>query len=323
MRLSIVIAALLSFALGLAQVGRLLADEPPALFDRERFEAKLERSARSFRPVGTTSLVYRVDLSEGERIAFRPRQRYRLVGHLAELAAYRIGEALGIETIPPVALRLEPLHRLDRLMDARFAERHQEERDRLRPIDGGQIIGAAIDWVPDLTASDLDRPEVRARWLEALQIGAPSSEEFGDEFPASILRDLSNLVVYDYLIGNWDRMSGGNLQTNADGTRVYLRDHNLAFDTPTPRRHELLMLERLDSLERFDRGVIRRLAELNREALERVLEPDPLAPETPILNDAQIDDLMNRRARIFMRLASLFAVYGELIFELPNPESER
>lgn len=288
------------------------ASSSAALFDLGQFAEKLKRAPRSFRPVGTTSLVYRIDLEGGERIAYRPRQRYRLGGHLAELAAYRIGEALGLDNIPPVALRLEPLHRLERLMNDRFIERYEEERERLRPLPNLQLIGAAIDWVPDLTASTLDRREVRDRWLAALEIGAPPSEEF----PDSLLRDLSNLVVFDYLIGNWDRMSGGNLQTNARATRIYLRDHNLAFDTPTPRRHELAMLERLGRLERFDRRVLSGLARLSRDELGRILEPDPSAPETPILNDTQIDELMSRRAQIFMRAAALYAPYGEAIFEL-------
>lgn len=296
---------------------RASAEAEAALFDLGRFMEKLERAPRSFRPVGTTSLVYRVGLGDGERIAFRPAQRFRPVGHLAELAAYRIGAAIGVDTIPPVALRIEPLHRIDRLMDSRFEERHREERARLRPLAGGEILGAAIDWVPDLTASTLDKPEVRERWLGALKIGASRDAQLRDEFPASILRDLSNLVVYDFIIGNWDRMSGGNLQTNADATRVYLRDHNLAFDTPTPRRHKALMLERLYALERFDRGVIERLARLDREALARALEPDPAAPGTPILSEEQVDDVMDRRARIFMHLAGLYALYGEAIFELP------
>lgn len=308
------IVSLLAVCFGLSLLFEASADAPRALFDLRRFNEKLELSARSFRPVGTTSLVYRLQLEDGERIAFRPAQRYRPVGHLAELAAYRIGAALTLDNIPPVALRREPLHRLDRLMDSRFEERHRKERSRLRPLPSGDVLGAAIDWVPDLTPSRLDRPEVRERWLAALRIGAPPNSEFSPP----LLRDLSNLVVYDFVIGNWDRMSGGNLQTNAEGTRVYLRDHNLAFDTPTPRRHELLMLDRLYTLERFDRGVIERLARLNREALARVLEPDSVAPETPILSAEQIDGVMDRRARIFMHLALLYAVHGEAIFALPE-----
>src|SRR5690606_27758445 len=125
---------------------------------------------REFRPVGSTSLVYRVRLAGGELVAFRPAQRGRPRGHLAELAAYRIGDAPGMEGVPPVVLRNEPLARIDRLLDPRFEAKPAALREKLLPR-GAAVVGAAVHWVPDLTPSRLDKPEVRERWLEALRVG--------------------------------------------------------------------------------------------------------------------------------------------------------
>jgi hypothetical protein len=261
--------------------------------------------AREFRPVGSTSVVYRVRLEGGAVIAFRPAQRSRPRGHLAELAAYRLARALGMENVPPVVLRTEALGRIDRLLDARFEEKHRLLRPKIL-ARGRDVVGAAIHWVEDLTPSKLDKPEQRERWLEALTVRGPDGG-----FARPLLRDLSQMVSFDYLIGNWDRMSGGNLQTNASGERVIVRDHNLAFDAPLLSRHEAPLLERLNRVERFSRSFVERLRALDRGTLERALATDPAESVTRVLDDAQLRGIDARRKVILARVDALSSEHGE------------
>jgi hypothetical protein len=283
----------------------ILAEGRPDPFRGVSLESMRETPSREFRPVGSTSVVYRVRLAGGSLVAFRPAQRGRPRGHLAELAAYRLARALEMENVPPVVLRHEALSRIDRLLDARFATKHRELRPKVLPR-GRLVVGAAIHWVDDLTPSKLDKPEQRDRWLEALTVGGSRGD-----FAEPLLRDLSRLVAFDYLIGNWDRMSGGNLQTDPSGERVYVRDHNLAFDAPLLPRHEAPLLERLGRVERFSRSFVSRLRGLEGAALTRALAPDPLEPSRPILTADQLGGVNERRRAILARVDALVARHGE------------
>jgi hypothetical protein len=283
----------------------LLAEGKVTPFREASLDSMRSAVAREFRPVGSTSVVYRVRLADGAVIAFRPAQRSRPRGHLAELAAYRIARSLGMENVPPVVLRTEALARIDRLLDARFEEKHRLLRPKIL-ASGRDVVGAAIHWVDELTPSKLDKPEQRERWLETLSVRGGS-----DELSGSLLRDLSQMVAFDYLIGNWDRMSGGNLQTDASGERVIVRDHNLAFDAPLLPRHEAPLLERLNRVERFSRTFVERLRALDDAALERALAPDPLESSRRLLDDAQLRGVKERRRAILARIDTLSAEHGE------------
>jgi len=298
-------ALLVSVVLLLTLPLALRADRRGGPFEGVDLEAMREAPAREFRPVGTTSVVYRVRLAEGGLIAFRPAQSGRPRGHLAELAAYRIARALAMENVPPVVLRKEPLAKIDRLLDPRFEEKHQALRSKIH-VRAGWVVGAAIHWVPDLTPSKLDKPEVREGWLEALRV-----EGARGEHSPSLLRDLSRLVFYDYLIGNWDRMSGGNLQTDPSGERVYVRDHNLTFGESLAPRHERPLLERLHRVERVSRGFVERLRALDGPALDRALAPDPLEPHLAILEEAEKRAVLARRRAILAHVDALVRRHGE------------
>jgi hypothetical protein len=299
MRAFVVSALILAMPLSIFAEGRA------APFAAVSLEAMREMPARELRPVGSTSLVYRVRLAGGPLIAFRPAQRGRPRGHLAELAAYRLGRALDMENVPPVVLRQEPLARIDRLLDPRFEEKHRALRSKIL-ARGSSVVGAAIHWVGDLTPSKLDKPEQREVWLEALRVGGARND-----LSERLLRDLSRLVAFDFVIGNWDRMSGGNLQTDPSGERVYVRDHNLAFDAPLLPRHEAPLLERLNRVERFSRSFVARLRALDDEALARALAPDPLEPSRPLLGEDELRGVKKRRQVVLARVDALVARHGE------------
>src|SRR5690349_14608056 len=53
------------------------------------------------KPVGTSSVVFRLDLEGTIDAAFRPENRLNPRGHLAEIAAFRVGRALGLDHVAP------------------------------------------------------------------------------------------------------------------------------------------------------------------------------------------------------------------------------
>ena len=67
-------------------------------------------------------------------------------------------------------------------------------------------------------------------------------------YPRSLLRDLSNCVLFDYLIGNTDRWSGGNILALGKGGPLIFLDNAAGF---TPWRRDKTLDERLAPLCRF------------------------------------------------------------------------
>jgi hypothetical protein len=245
--------------------------------------------------VGTSAVTYQVDLAGPIDAAFKPESRLHPQGWLAEVAAYRIARELALDSVPPAVLRSVDRGQLRRRLD-----------DNDLPVDlvvnDGVVRGAFIYWVPGLLRSDLDTPEGITRWQNWLrQDGAIPEDD------RIIARDLSNMLVFDYLIGNRDRFSGGNLKP-AEGGRIIIRDHNLAFPfTLSGSAHERL-LETLMRTQRFSRTTIERLVAMNEEALRAAT-----ADENPanLLDNRQLAGVMDRRATILSYVGAMVEAFGE------------
>lgn len=260
-----------------------------------------------FTPVGTTSVVFKVVLADGSLASFRPRTRTHPRGWLAELAAYRIARALELDQVPVATTRT--IRRRD--LDARF---DPEKRDRYVEIDrnivwndNDEAIGATVPWVPhlrDLGFESADGVRTWAPWL-ALGTPVPTSPQ------RNLARDLSCMLAFDYLIANFDRMSGGNLKSNEEGTRVVIRDHNLAFTSPFPEIQRGATEHRFMRVERFSRSFVMSLRDFDRAALDRAFVTADQEAREPVLTEAQRDDVMTRRDTILARVAELISSHDE------------
>jgi hypothetical protein len=147
--------------------------------------------------------------------------------------------------------------------------------------------------------------ENKAKWQSWLQ---------DSEIPkgkAALARDLSTMVVFDFLIGNWDRFSGGNLPTDSKKQRAFLRDNDRSFSTPLLERRYEKLLDGLTRTERFSKGTVRHLAALDEASIRAELAKDPSHEAEPLLNAAQIADLLDRRATILSYIAALIEERGE------------
>ena len=119
------------------------------------------------------------------------------------------------------------------------------------------------------------------------------------------------MAVFDLLIGNWDRFSGGNLPSDSSRQRAILRDNDRAFSTPLLARRYDALVAGLARTERFSRSVVDRLSELDEAAFRHELSLDPSHAADPLLSDAQIEDVFDRRATILSHVAALIEERGE------------
>ncbi|AKF09742.1 hypothetical protein [Sandaracinus amylolyticus] len=269
--------------LGEAAIVAALASAPP-----ERFRA-----------VGSSSLVFQAELAGTIDAAFRPESRTHPRGWLAEVAAYRVALELGIDDVPPAVLRSIDRVALRRALDP---EVDFDELTRELVLTGNVARGAFVYWVPGMLRSDLDTPEGIARWRAWLAQGGAIPE--GD---LALARDLSNVLVFDYLIANRDRWSGGNVRPLPNG-RLVIRDHNLAFPFALGEGVQARMLDTLRRTTRFSRATIEHLIALDEEALRAALAADE---PSVLLEDRQIAGVLERRETLLSYVGALIEAHGE------------
>jgi len=258
--------------------------------------------SRSFKPVGHTSVVLRMRTVARVTAAMKVRSRAVPHGYRYEIAAYRIARLLGLDNVPPAVYRRVAWEEIRR----RFHEDKLAQRASVRNAviwdDDRSAPGVAIYWVRGMRSVGYENKATWAGWLRDTEI--PEGKE-------ALARDLSTMAVFDLLIGNWDRFSGGNLPSDPSRQRAILRDNDRAFSTPLLARRYDALLDGLMRTERFSRAVVERLAELDEAALRRELDLDPSQASGPLLSDAQIADVFDRRATILSYIAALIEERSE------------
>ncbi len=264
-----------------------------AVSEAQILEAIRTGAIRSRRQVGSTSVNLHLDLDGDIDAAWRPhatthRERYR-----AEIAAFRLNRMLGIHRVPPAISRAIPRAALRLAPDSPVVF---ESNNTAR--------GAAMYWVPVLRESGVDRPSEIERWTRLLRVSTPIPPDQNER-----LEQISTLLVFDLLTGNWDRWSGSNIPMDARGELLY-RDNNGAFEEPFVDSQLNLSLSRLRRAQRFRRSVIDRARALTAESVRAEMALDPDAAHPP-LSDVQIRSLLRRRDALIAYIDQLVTRYGE------------
>ncbi len=165
--------------------------------------------------------------------------------------------------------------------------------------------GAMIFWVADLNDMELDHSREMDMWRGWLQHDGVVPED-----RLALAADLATMVSFDFLIGNWDRFSGGNVDGNAGGTRLYVRDHNVAFAHPLPERLLRRIGVHLRRTQRFSRAWVGALRGLDEARLRDALRLGTGEDARYLLSDAQIRDVLERRDGLLSYIAALIDTHG-------------
>jgi hypothetical protein len=263
------------------------------------------RTARfeSARELGGISLSFKVKLAGGEKCSFKPEIRHQRQRWQGEVAAWRIARLLALDgDVPPSESRLVSRDELLRVLES--DERTVAARERLVqdvPWDAdGKAPGSVTSWIPDATSRALERETEWKGWL--------AQSRAIDESQRALATQLSRLLLFDFVIGNWDRMSGGGFLTTDHGQRLFFIDHNAAFYHPIPDEARGRLGEHFALVERFSRSLVGKLRALHAASIRAELDRD--GGGLPILTDDQIADVLARRDEALHEIDGLVAAHG-------------
>jgi hypothetical protein len=167
----------------------------------------------------------------------------------------------------------------------------------------GRTAGMAQYWIPKIKDSGLDRPAMMVAWqgwLEPLRSPPPDRHD--------LARQLSEMVLFDLLLNNPDRVSGTNMVSSTDDLTLFFLDNTMSFNSPHSGHPKVRAL--LDRVGQFPRSVVDKMRGLTFESVEAELAGEP-ARVYQILTADEIRGLLRRRDVAIAHIDALIARYGE------------
>ncbi len=272
-----------------------------------------EAKFRSLESVGTTSTVFRMGLIAPIDAAYKPMAKARMRGYRAEVAAYRLARLLGMDNVPPATIRGINKEQLSRSLVSKQFRQLDELVGRIKWNKINWTRGAVIYWIKDLQKLELETPNWTKRWHVWLKPGGAIP---GDQ--RKLAADISSMLAFDYLIGNWDRFSGGNIARNAEATRLYVRDHDAAFAAPLPERLHTRVFDQLRRVQRFSKRFVAAIKALRAEDLHHAFDRGRNMEEGFWLAENELQGVISRLATLKSYIGALIDEHSEhLVCDLP------
>ncbi len=285
---------------------------------------------------GGTTLTFTF-VKDGKKIgAFKPHQKRRNSNFRSEIAAWRLCEMLQCDFRIPrnqmVRVGKNEFNRLYNLSKSSKRESYRKGFDDLiwtTLSHNSYVYGTLKDWVPDFVSFPIEFVAMWRNWV--------SQANFMDTFPdlkdalapikkhdnirsyydalmaqaaglttKELANQISQMLTFDYLIGNWDRFSilieqrGRNCQFK-DGHLVSI-DNGASFVKVDMK----YIIVRFNYIERFNRRFVEEIRMLDKEETFRVLFPTQSR-----VDRANFSEFWDRRTQVLERIDALCAEYGE------------
>ncbi len=269
--------------------------DPPAPSDEDKVSTLAVEKIVAVSLLSPRSLSLKLQLKNGIKAVFKPvrkddaRARY-------EVAAYRIAKLVRVKEVPAAVMREISADFLKGRLGLDNADTALAFQEALPRTANGAARGAMIEWMEDIDPQGLEHKGGIAAVEKLLAPGRPDN---GEE---PLAAQASAMVVFDQLIGNWDRFSGGNFFVSKDGLRLILIDHNGSF-APWPDKRRERMEKRLSATERFSSSLIDRIRSLSAQSVRAAVSGTP--PLDALLTEDEISLLLSRRDALLHHVDAL------------------
>jgi hypothetical protein len=274
---------------------------------------------------GGRSVAFKVTFEDGSQALYKPEQSFA-ANWYSELASYHLDRALGLGRVPPAVGRALEWSRL-----AAAASKSPHADEVVLRADGS-VRGAMMYWLTE-DLVPLSPPPGWEAWLRVTPLNGVSPFQRQEEYQRALRQfeagklqarptepvppperadrpaELSDLIVFDYLIGNHDRWGGGftNVRTLGKAGPLIAIDNASAFpraSAPPNKQSQAKLL----AVQRFRTRTVQALERLTLDQLESALTRDPLAP---LLSKEQLAELWRRRARVLAHVRENQKEFGD------------
>lgn len=256
---------------------------------------------------GGSSLSMRVDFDNGSRAAFKPEQTNPQSTPRFEVAAYRMNLLLGLNAVQPATPRALPRRTLYGKMMAKSHYIIPRLDAEMLSVDG-MVRGVLSWWIPVIHRARVQGEQIDTDlgiylWKHFLDVGAeiPESEY-------ELVRQISTMVLFDYIINNPDRWTGANARVSEDRKILYFMDNAMSFGLKyNGHRRPRIYLKRS---QKFSRALVVALRSLSEEGIDEAMNRD-VGPFSYILSKQEIKAVMQRREFALEYIDGLIDKHGE------------
>lgn len=242
--------------------------------------------------IGHTSVVFKLKLEGGLVAAWKPDSRRGRDRYRGEVAAYRLAVALGLSNVPEAILRSFSKTELRRVLSAEALELFEAEA----VADArGLVPGALMPWIEGLTFPPLEAEPELSRWKKALAQASDETDEMRARYA-----DLSTLIVFDTISGNWDRWSGANIGKDPSTGRLLFVDNDGAFYGAPPPDGLARQRRLLAGTKRFSKRFATALRAFDASRFENVFGEDETGK--PLLSPRAVEGVRARLREVLVAL---------------------
>jgi len=255
--------------------------------------------------VGHTSVVFKLKLEGGLEAAFKPQSHRGGHRYRGEVAAYRLARALDIDNVPPAMIRSFPRGALAAALGGEASDAGALFAKEAVAAAEGTVTGALVPWIPKLEFIALEAEPMSSAWRGWLAPdGGPDTSE-----AQALAPQVSSMIVFDYLTGNWDRWSGGQIGIDRLHQKLLYLDNDGAFFDPPPPAPLAAQLARLAKVARFSRAFVGAVRALDADAARSAFGEE--SPGVPLLSARVLAGVEQRRKAALGVIDAKIAQLGE------------
>jgi hypothetical protein len=237
----------------------------------------------SLKIISKRSWSLKIYSPDNTRAVFKP---FKKNNHTArfEVAYYRLAKLLDVKYVPVSVMGKFKASRINSLLKKRALTLSEDFSQNITPDSNGLIDGAVIEWMDNIAPLKTDKNTCVAVIKQALKNPAEP-----------LAKNAARMIVLDFLLGNWDRFSGGNLFKIKDTDELALIDQNGSFSNLSKHQKEKITAS-LGWIKCIEPSFAKKIENLTEQAITSAVRLTD--SDKTLLTGSQITRVLNRKAEL-------------------------